>query len=235
MLFRSIEFVALNFFNPSKNRYACKLEGFDADWIDLGNQRTVSYTNLYPGTYVLRVVAANNDGIWNEEGLTLKIIILSPWWMRWWALSLYFGLLILLIYSLFRYRTRQLHKQKIILETRVADQTERLRLQNSSLKRRTEDLEEANYLLEERRELIGEQARKLEEQAEELTVSNEQLMKHIQTKDKLYSIVAHDLRAPFNTIMGFASLLSDAGEEADKEKVRMYARYINDADRKSVV
>lgn len=227
--FFSIEFVALNFFNPSKNRYACKLEGFDADWIDLGNQRTVSYTNLYPGTYVLRVVAANNDGIWNEEGLTLKIIILSPWWMRWWALSLYFGLLILLIYSLFRYRTRQLHKQKIILETRVADQTERLRLQNSSLKRRTEDLEEANYLLEERRELIGEQARKLEEQAEELTVSNEQLMKHIQTKDKLYSIVAHDLRAPFNTIMGFASLLSDAGEEADKEKVRMYARYINDA------
>ena len=227
--FFSIEFVGLNFFNPAKNTYACMLEGFDETWIDLGNKRSASYTNLYPGTYVFRVKAANNDGVWTEEGIAVKIKVLPPWWMTWWALLLFVSLVLLLIWGVFVFRTRQLRKQKVKLETTVADQTIRLRLQNKSLQHRAEELEQANRLLEERRELIGEQASKLEEQAEELQASNEQLVKHLQTKDRLYSLVAHDLRAPFNTIMGFASLLTDAGDDADKEKVKMYARFINDA------
>lgn len=149
--------------------------------------------------------------------------------MTWWFLSVLLALVLVLIWAVFKIRTRQLQHQKIELESKVADQTIRLRQQNSSLKRWADEMEEANRLLEERRELIGEQARKLEEQAEELQANNEQLMKHLQTKDRLYSLVAHDLRGPFNTIMGFASLLTDAGENADKEKVNMYARFINDA------
>lgn len=227
--FFSLEFVALNLLNPSRNHYACKLEGFDEDWVDLGNRGYASYTNLYPGTYVFRVKAANNDGVWNEEGISIRIVINPPWWMTWWFLSVLLAVVLVLIWAVFKIRTRQLQHQKIELESKVADQTIRLRQQNSSLKRRADEMEEANRLLEERRELIGEQARKLEEQAEELQANNEQLMKHLQTKDRLYSLVAHDLRGPFNTIMGFASLLTDAGEKADKEKVKMYARFINDA------
>ena len=227
--FFSLEFVALNLLNPSRNHYACKLEGFDKNWVDLGNRGYASYTNLYPGTYVFRVKAANNDGVWNEEGISIRIVVNPPWWMTWWFLSALFAAMLVLIWAVFRYRTRQLQRQKIELESKVAGQTVRLRQQNSSLKRRADELEEANRLLEERRELIGEQASKLEEQAEELRASNEQLVRHLQTKDRLYSLVAHDLRAPFNTIMGFASLLTDAGDDADKEKVKMYARFINDA------
>lgn len=227
--FFSVDFVALNYFNPEKNRYACLLEGFDKEWIDLGSKRSVSYTNLHPGTYWLRVKAANNDGVWNEEGISLRVRVLPPWWMSWWALLAWGLLVLLLIWGGFVLRTRQLLKQKVNLETRVADQTVRLRVQNRALKHRAEELEKANRLLEERRELIADQAQKMEEQAEALQVSNEQLVRHLQTKDRLYSLVAHDLRAPFNTIMGFASLLADAGEDADKEKVKMYAHFINDA------
>src|SRR5690554_7427652 len=114
--FFSLEFVALNLLNPSRNHYTCKLEGFDKDWVDLGNRGYASYTNLYPGTYVFRVKAANNDGVWNEEGISIRIVVNPPWWMTWWFLSALFAAMLVLIWAVFRYRTRQLQRQKIELE-----------------------------------------------------------------------------------------------------------------------
>ena len=66
--------------SPSKNQYAYKLEGFDLDWIYNGNRRIASYTNLDPGNYTFRVRGSNNDGVWNEKGLSLPIVIIPPWW-----------------------------------------------------------------------------------------------------------------------------------------------------------
>lgn len=80
----SVEFVALEFTNPRKNRYSYKMEGFDDRWIEAGDRREATYTNLDPGSYVFRVRASNNDGVWNEEGAALSIIITPPFWMTWW-------------------------------------------------------------------------------------------------------------------------------------------------------
>ncbi|MGH7599156.1 MAG: two-component regulator propeller domain-containing protein, partial [bacterium] len=71
----SFEFAALDFTAPAKNQYAYKMENFDADWQQAGTSRTATYTNLDPGEYVFRVKASNNDGVWNEEGASIKIII----------------------------------------------------------------------------------------------------------------------------------------------------------------
>ena len=77
----SIEFAALSYINTQKNKYAYKLEGFNADWlITDASSRKVTYTNLDPGEYTFRVKASNDDGVWNEEGNTIKIIILPPFW-----------------------------------------------------------------------------------------------------------------------------------------------------------
>lgn len=77
----SIEFAALNYFHPDKNSYRYKMEGFDEAWVNAsGKSFRVTYTNLDPGTYTLRIKAANNDGVWNEEGASLKIHILPPFW-----------------------------------------------------------------------------------------------------------------------------------------------------------
>ncbi|MEK9135938.1 MAG: two-component regulator propeller domain-containing protein, partial [Bacteroidota bacterium] len=76
----SFEFAALDYVMPAKNQYAYKLEGFDKDWIQSGNVRTATYTNLDPGKYIFRVKGSNNDGIWNEEGTSLSIIITPTWW-----------------------------------------------------------------------------------------------------------------------------------------------------------
>jgi signal transduction histidine kinase/ligand-binding sensor domain-containing protein/DNA-binding response OmpR family regulator len=86
----SIEFAALNFSNAEKNKYAYILEGFNKQWlITDAKMRKATYTNLDPGSYVFRVKATNEDGIWNEEGVTLKITVLPPFWKTTWAYCLY--------------------------------------------------------------------------------------------------------------------------------------------------
>jgi len=85
----SFEFSALHFMNPAKNKYAYKMEGFDRDWINAGTKRHAEYTNLDPGSYVFRVKGSNSDGIWNEAGASIKIIINPPFWRTWWAYLLY--------------------------------------------------------------------------------------------------------------------------------------------------
>ena len=77
----SFEFAALSYANSQKNRYRYKLENFDPAWNEVGSkQRLATYTNLDPGKYVFRVQGSNSDGVWNEEGVSLPIIITPPWW-----------------------------------------------------------------------------------------------------------------------------------------------------------
>lgn len=85
----SLEFAALDFAEPDKNQFAYKLVDFDAEWQYSGNRHTATYTNLDPGTYTFHVKAANNDGVWNDQGVSLKIIIVPPWYRTWWAYILY--------------------------------------------------------------------------------------------------------------------------------------------------
>jgi len=86
----SIEFAALGFFHPEKSEYKYKLEGFSDDWLTTtGSQRKVTYTNLDPGDYTFRVIASNNDGVWNAEGTQLKITVLPPFWKTKTAFVLY--------------------------------------------------------------------------------------------------------------------------------------------------
>lgn len=79
----AIEFAALDFFRPERNQYAYRLEGRDRDWIYQGRDRVVRLSGLKPGRYSLRVKAANNDGIWNENGLAVAIVIRRPFWSVW--------------------------------------------------------------------------------------------------------------------------------------------------------
>lgn len=91
----TIEFAALNYLHPQENNYKYKLEGFNRNWmITDGKDRKATYTNLDPGEYVFKVIASNNDGLWNEEGTTLKIIVLPPFWKSKFAFVTYLLFLI---------------------------------------------------------------------------------------------------------------------------------------------
>ena len=85
----SFEVAALDFSAPEKNRYAYRLEGLDDDWIALGTKHDITFTDLDPGRYTLRVKGSNNDGVWNDRGVTLPIMVKPPPWATWWAYSLF--------------------------------------------------------------------------------------------------------------------------------------------------
>ncbi|MBN9381790.1 MAG: response regulator [Chitinophagaceae bacterium] len=85
----TIGYAALNYTLPAGNRYTYMLEGFDKTWINAGDERRATYTNLAPGTYRFLVKASNNDGIWNDTATTLVIHINPPFWKTWWAWLLY--------------------------------------------------------------------------------------------------------------------------------------------------
>ncbi len=85
----SIEYAILNYNYPEWNQYRFKLEGFNDDWVTAGNRTHVDFTNLKPGKYTFHVSGSNNDGIWNEEGKSLGIIIHHPPWSCWYAWLIY--------------------------------------------------------------------------------------------------------------------------------------------------
>lgn len=102
--FLGFEFVALDYESPSSNQYAYQLVGFDRDWIYAGTRNYATYTNLRPGEYELQVLASNADGYWTTEPATLRIIISSPWYRRWWAFVAYAALALVVVGSAWRLR-----------------------------------------------------------------------------------------------------------------------------------
>ncbi|MBN9351607.1 MAG: response regulator [Chitinophagaceae bacterium] len=103
----SFQVAALDFSNPGKMLYAYKLEPTDKSWIQMGNNRLITFSNLDPGNYTLRVKAGNTNGVWNEEGISLNLIILPPWWRTWWAYLIYVFGIIGILYFIRRYELRR--------------------------------------------------------------------------------------------------------------------------------
>ena len=107
----SFEIIALDYKNPRSNKYAFMLEGFDKEWTYKdASQRYVTYTNLNPGKYIFRIKGSNSDGIWNEAGTSLTLIINHPWWGTWWAYSLY----LIIFLSIFAGTTRFYLNRKVL-------------------------------------------------------------------------------------------------------------------------
>jgi signal transduction histidine kinase/CheY-like chemotaxis protein/streptogramin lyase len=179
--FISFEFAALNYRQTKKNQYRYQLEGFDKEWVNAGTRRYAAYTNLSGGTYVFRVTGSNSDGFWNREGVSVKIIILPPFWKTLWFRILVVVFILFCIYMVFWLRIRRVHSQKARLEMLVNERT-------AELRKRQEELEEARD--------IAEQQRQAAEHANH-------------SKNEFLARISHEIRTPMNAIIGFTDLMLD--------------------------
>lgn len=117
----SLDFAAMEYSVLGKNVFRYKLEGFDPDYVNNGTKHSLTYTNLDPGKYTLKLVASSNGELWTRIPTTLTIIVLAPWYQTWWfrllALSMFFGL----VYAIYRYRLGQIIKLQMVRNTIAQD------------------------------------------------------------------------------------------------------------------
>lgn len=218
----NIGYVGFNHINPNNNKYAYKLEGFDLKWNEVGTTREAVYTNLDPGEYTFKVIASNNDNVWSTSSANLKLIILPPWYKTTIFRIFILITIVFLIIFVNYFRTQSFMKQQRILEQKVDEKTEELLEKNKLLEEKTNNLKEAYALLIERQHQLQVQSRKMKKQSDNLEKANKELHSLNNTKDKLFSIIAHDLSNPFNTILGFSDLLSQNFDKMkEKDKIRL--------------
>ncbi len=141
----SLEFSALHFADPQRNRYKYILEGFDRAWVETdANKRFATYTNLDPGQYIFRVKGSNKDGVWNDKGIALNIRISPPYWKTWWFRILFATLTVATILIAFRLRMRSLFQQKAVLEQQVSRRTSELQHEKKIVEQQKESVEQAH-------------------------------------------------------------------------------------------
>ncbi|HEV8507076.1 MAG TPA: ATP-binding protein, partial [Chitinophagaceae bacterium] len=189
----SIEFIAIHYSNSSKNKYSYKLENYDNEWRDVGNQHVVFYPKLSPGEYTFRVKASNDKGVWNEKGAMLKIIINPPWWKTTWAYILYAIIIVIAGFSMDRYVRRRL----------VQRERERSRARELE---QAKEIEKAYY--------------KLEQTHETLKATQSQLIysEKMASLGELTAGIAHEIQNPLNFVNNFSEVNKELIEELTEER-----------------
>ena len=169
-----VAFDVLDFSGLNNVDASYRINGLDRRWVDLGEKREVKISHLPIGDYVLEVKAHRRDGVGESKSIALKIKVLPPWWKTWWFTLTVFLLLVAAVVAFFYLRFRTIVRQRELLAKKVAE--------------RTKELDESNKLLEQKQEIIERR--------------NQDLLDVLREKDRLISVVAHDLKNPMFAIVG---------------------------------
>lgn len=188
-------YTGLSFYAPEKLRFRFKVDPFDQEWVEAGNSREASYTNLPPGEYSFWVRAANNDGIWNYDGASIKVVKEPYFYQTWYFYAFIVIVLITIGMLVSRIRLVQYQRRNKELAIMVQKRTQNIRKQKEDIEEQKEELKRLNGI-----------------------------------KDKLLSIISHDLRGPINSFEGILMLLG-SNALSEEETRHLVGKLGNDVGR----
>lgn len=207
-----IIYSALDYTMPSKNQFAYMLEGFDEGWNYVGNQREATYTNLNPGTYKFKVIAANSDGVWSKVPKTMEITIVPAFWMTWYFKIFVSLLLAAAIYGFYKYRISYVRKHNARLERLVKKRTRKIGAQ-------AEHLQKLNAVLQSQSEEVQAQTEKLQVQSEELQSQSNELQAQtteLNVKSRTLEVLNLELQNQKDEEQKARLMAEEARQAADK-------------------
>jgi signal transduction histidine kinase/ligand-binding sensor domain-containing protein len=191
----TLQLAALDFNAPQSNQYAYRVEGRDAGWRVLDRQSTLTLPDLSPGNWVIHVRASNNDGVWNEDGLRVRLYVQPPWWRTTWAYAGYFLVGTLLAWGGYRLRR---DRERLLMRTRIAQA--RLAAQTRAKQRQVK------------------LSRQLAYKNRELIEANDRLRQLDEVKQRFTAMLVHDLKAPLASVKMLLELLKTLlGDSIDRE------------------
>lgn len=183
-----IDYTAFSYHAPKKLNFKYRLVGYDDDWIEAGTERRAVYTRLPRGHYTFEVLVSNLDGVWSKKGASFSFVIKPYFYETWWFITLAIMAIILCIWGVFRWRVYNITQRNKKLEALIAERTKELLIANKRIKASNEEVTT---------------------QKEEISQQNTQLLKLNDLKDRVFSIISHDLRSPINSLQGLLSIVGN--------------------------
>jgi ligand-binding sensor domain-containing protein/signal transduction histidine kinase len=214
----SLEFAALHYSAPNRIMYEYKLEGDDevADkWVKTDAlNRVATFNNLPEGMYKFTVRATNADGIMSTQIRTIRINVVLPFWRAWWFRLLVIMAGVGLFFGYYQYRIKNIKENSRKLEKLVAERTQEISQQKT-------EIEKQKWLLESQNQDLQSTNEKLKQSEFELGELNT-------TKNRFFSILAHDLRSPMNSMKGFSNLLSNFADQLSPDEIKQTAKSLDE-------
>lgn len=188
----SFDFATISYSSPEANRTLYMLENYDSEWRIADKSGRAYYFNVPPGNYVLKLKAANSHGVWAQKDI--EVLVTPPWWQTWWAYILFIVLFFSLIRAIIQYRSRNLIREKNILEEKVKSRTVEVVKQKEEILIQRDNLENA---------------------LDELKATQAQLIQRekMASLGELTSGIAHEIQNPLNFVNNFSDVNTELIEE----------------------
>ncbi|MBK8805902.1 MAG: response regulator [Bacteroidales bacterium] len=230
----TIEFSSIDESHAQRLKYAYKMENLDKSWTYVEDNNKAYFTNLDPGVYYFKVKAASGSLKNSNQIRMLKVTITPPIWAQFWFKVFAFVIITLAVFYYVQRKIWRLEKMKKELAKDVRERTFEIELQKDQLEDLADKLQFQNLTLREHQEQLQETFSELKIQSDELKIANSELKKINETKNKLFSLIAHDLKGPIGSIKSFSSLLVSDYKDLDDDEIVDYLEIIQDSSHASV-